>query len=67
MLYYMITNTSILLAAPVSIGIMFYFLKGKIIIGRLKPLLTAALAQPPIIIIEILSCCNMLQNNTLHQ
>ena len=63
----MITNTNILLAAPVSIGIMFYFLKGKIIQEALKPLLTGALANPPIIIIEILTCSNMLQNNTLRQ
>ena len=63
----MITNTNILLTAPVSIGIMFYFLKGKIILGRLKPLLTAALAHPPIIITEILTCCNMSQNKSIRQ
>ena len=63
----MITNTNILLAAPVSIRIMFYFLKGKIIIGRLKPLLTAALAHPPIIITEIFTCRNMSQNKSIRQ
>ena len=32
----MITNQNILLADPLSLGLMFYFLKGKILPGRIK-------------------------------
>ena len=32
----MITNQNILLADPLSLGLMFYFLKGKMVTGRIK-------------------------------
>ena len=62
----MITNKNIQLPNPLSLGLLFYFLKGKMVTGRINlhirpgPLCWVYLDQSTVV--QVHTCRNMLQN-----